>query len=146
MTVADPPVRDSAGLRQSSKIRVHVNANIHAGEVEGKEAVMQLLREFAMGGHSELLEHAIVLFTICCNPDGNDDFSIEHRVDQHGPDSVGVRPNANGLDLNRDFIKTESAEVRGLLAVFDEADPAVFVDLHATNGSHHGYHMTYASS
>jgi hypothetical protein len=39
----------------------------------------------------------------------NDEFSTAHRVDQHGPDSVGVRPNARGLDLNRDFIKTESA-------------------------------------
>ena len=73
-------------------------------------------------------------------------FSIDNRVDQHGPDSVGVRPNGKGLDLNRDFIKTEAAEVRGLIKVFQEFDPAVFVDLHATDGSHHGYHVTYETS
>jgi len=148
VTVSEPPiVRGSLSeLKGSSKIRIHVNANIHAGEVEGKEAVQQLLRELAQGDHASLLEHAILLFSICCNPDGNEAFSDANRVDQNGPDLVGVRPNANGLDLNRDFIKAEAAEVRGLLRIFEEADPAVFVDLHATDGSHHGYHVTYATS
>jgi hypothetical protein len=146
VTVAEPPLGSLADVRASEKICVHVNANIHAGEVEGKECVQQLLRELAHGEHIELLEHAVLLFSICCNPDGNEDFSIDHRVDQNGPDAVGVRPNANGLDLNRDFIKTEAAEVRGLIDVFTQADPAVFVDLHATDGSHHGYHVTYATS
>ena len=148
VTVSDPPIARSSisDLKASTKLRVHVNANIHAGEVEGKECVQQLLREFAMGDHAELLEHAIVVCSICCNPDGNEMFSIDNRVDQHGPDGVGVRPNGKGLDLNRDFIKTEAAEVRGLIRVFQEFDPAVFVDLHATDGSHHGYHVTYATS
>ena len=146
VTVAEPPLATLAAVRASEKIRVHVNANIHAGEVEGKECVQQLLREFALGDHGMLLREAVVLFSICCNPDGNDDFSSDHRVDQNGPDEVGVRPNANGLDLNRDFIKTEAAEVRCLIGVFQQVDPAVFVDLHATNGSHHGYHVTYATS
>jgi murein tripeptide amidase MpaA len=72
VTVSDPPIVHSslADLKASSKLRVHVNANIHAGEVEGKECVQQLLREFAAGDHSELLEHAIVVFSINCNPDG----------------------------------------------------------------------------
>ena len=138
VTIAEPPLASLAAVRASDKLRVHVNANIHAGEVEGKECVQQLLREFALGEHRELLKEAVVLFSICCNPDGNDDFSTQHRVDQNGPDEVGVRPNANGLDLNRDFIKTEAAEVRGLIGVFQQTDPAVFVDLHATDGSHHG--------
>jgi murein tripeptide amidase MpaA len=138
VTVAEPSLGSLADVRESEKICVHVNANIHAGEVEGKECVQQLLREFAKGQHSELLKEAVLLFSICCNPDGNDDFSAHHRVDQNGPAEVGVRPNAHGLDLNRDFIKLEAAEVRGLVDVFQQADPAVFVDLHATNGSHHG--------
>eukprot|EP01052_Picozoa_sp_SAG31_P053217 SAG31_NODE_13529_length_863_cov_1.560209_1_plen_188_part_10 len=84
VAVAEPPLTSLAAVRASNKIRVHVNANIHAGEVEGKECVQQLLREFALGQHGDLLREAVVLFSICCNPDGNDDFSNQHRIDQNG--------------------------------------------------------------
>lgn len=132
-------------ILQSPKLRLLVNANIHAGEVEGKEAVQILLREIAYGRHTDLLEHATLLFVPDYNPDGNDRVDQRHRASQNGPTGgVGQRPNAAGYDLNRDFVKIDTSECRALLGVFRRYDPHLFMDLHTTNGSYHGYHLTYA--
>ncbi|MCP4092338.1 MAG: M14 family metallopeptidase [Planctomycetes bacterium] len=144
---ADPPLQDLAAVRASSKLRLLVNANIHAGEVEGKEAVQMILREIALGAHKELLEDAVILFVPIYNADGNERFDRHNRATQNGPeDGVGIRPNAQGLDLNRDFLKAEAPETRALLALMCDTDPHLFMDLHTTNGSYHGYHLTYAPS
>tara|TARA_R110002126_G_scaffold10067_19_gene45161 strand:+ start:9613 stop:11226 length:1614 start_codon:yes stop_codon:yes gene_type:complete len=125
---------------------VLVNANIHGGEVEGKEAVLQLLGEIGSGAHAALLEDVVLLCVPQFNVDGDAARDPRERVAQNGPEVVGHRPNAAGLDLNRDFIKLESPEVRALTGLFREWDPTLLMDLHATNGTHHGYHLTYAPS
>ncbi len=140
-----------AALPESSegdaRLRVLVNANIHGGEVEGKEAVQELLREIALGEHAELLERLVVWFVPIYNADGNERIDPANRASQNGPDGgVGERANAHGLDLNRDFVKAESSECAALLALLGAHDPHVFVDLHTTNGSYHGYHLTYSPS
>ncbi|MCA8958171.1 MAG: hypothetical protein KDC87_18995, partial [Planctomycetes bacterium] len=80
------------------------------------------------------------------NPDGNDELHSANRATQNGPQPVGKRANSQGLDLNRDFMKAESPEVRALLGLFQRIDPHLFMDLHTTNGSAHGYQLTYAPS
>src|SRR5947209_16642507 len=67
----------------------------------------------------------------------------KNRPRQGGPPEVGVRANAQGLDLNRDYVKLESPEVKALVRFFNKWDPAVFVDCHTTDGSFHRYTMTY---
>jgi hypothetical protein len=145
---AEPRCEDAAAVLASRKLRVLGVANIHAGEVEGKEAVQILLREIAGGEHADLLEDAVLLFVPDFNPDGNDAMgpAAQNRRGQNGPDPVGRRHNASGLDLNRDFVKAASPEVRALLDAFCRFDPHVVMDLHTTNGSYHGYHLTYATS
>jgi hypothetical protein len=144
---ADPPLQDLAAVRATDKLRLLVNANIHAGEVEGKEVVQMILREIALGAHEELLEGAVILFVPIYNADGNERFDRHNRASQNGPEEgVGIRPNAQGLDLNRDFLKAEAPETRALLALMRDIDPHLFMDLHTTNGSYHGYHLTYAPS
>lgn len=144
---ANPPLASAQAVMESGKIRILVNANIHAGEVEGKEAVLMILREIAQGDHSELLKNAVILFVPIYNADGNERFDRSHRVTQNGPnEGVGIRPNAMGLDLNRDFIKVEAPETRAMLGLMRDFDPHVFMDLHTTNGSYHGYHLTYSPS
>lgn len=144
---ADPPLSNAASVMASDKLRVLVNANIHAGEVEGKAAVQMILREIALGGHADLLEHMVILFVPIYNADGNDRIDPRNRVTQNGPDEgVGIRPNAQGLDLNRDFLKAEAPETRAMLGLMRDFDPHLFMDLHTTNGSYHGYHLTYAPS
>jgi len=147
VTAATPMPDAGTDLRGDARLRILVNANIHGGEVEGKEVVQALLREIAQGEHEALLEHAIFLFVPVYNADGNDRIDPRQRVSQNGPvEGVGQRPNANDLDLNRDFIKAESAECRIMLGLFARHDPHVFIDLHTTNGSEHAYHLTWAPS
>lgn len=152
VVVADPTVRAPEQARASGKPVVLVTANIHAGEVEGKEALLALLREVAWGpdgagdGAPWPVPGVVTLFVPIYNADGNERFSPKNRPLQQGPDNSGQRPNAAGLDLNRDALKLEAPESRALAAAFAAWDPHVYVDLHTTNGSAHGYELTYASS
>lgn len=128
-------------------LRILVTANIHAGEVEGKEALLVLLREIATGEHEDVLRGAVLWLLPIYNADGNEKIDPLNRVEQNGPDQgVGRRENGAGLDLNRDAIKAEAEETKALLALFSEVDPDLYMDLHTTNGSYHGYHLTYAPS
>jgi hypothetical protein len=130
--------------KPESLLRVLVIANIHAGEVEGKEAVQALLREFAQGEHEALLKKCALWFVPIYNVDGNERIDPKNRPEQNGPDAAGQRANGMDLDLNRDFVKAEAPETRTLLRLMNELDPHLFFDLHTTDGSWHGYHLTYA--
>ena len=146
LVIAGPPgVVDPRTARASGLPVVFIMANIHAGEVEGKEAAQMLLRDLVSSSR-KLRDEMVVLIAPIYNADGNEKISTEHRKTQNGPpDGVGVRENAQGLDLNRDYMKLESPEGRGLVAnVFKRWDPLLSVDLHTTNGSFHGYQLTYA--
>ncbi|MGQ9560561.1 MAG: M14 family metallopeptidase [Candidatus Oleimicrobiaceae bacterium] len=125
---------------------VFIMANIHAGEVEGKEASLMLLRDMVRGQLGGLLEHQVVLIAPIYNPDGNERISPDNRRGQRGPaGGVGVRPNGQNLDLNRDFVKLESPENQGLVKnVLQRWDPVLLVDCHTTNGSPHRHPVTYA--
>jgi hypothetical protein len=125
--------------------KVLVFANIHAGEVEGKEAAQVLLRDLAMGAHAAWGDSLIVLVAPIYNADGNERVALTNRPRQLGPvGGMGQRPNAMGLDLNRDFMKLESPEARSLVGLIRDHDPHVVIDLHTTNGTLHGYHLTYS--
>ena len=146
LVIAGPPgIVDPRTARASGLPVVFIMANIHAGEVEGKEAAMMLLRDLVSKSR-KLRDEMVVLIAPIYNADGNEKISTDHRKTQNGPpDGVGVRENAQGLDLNRDYMKLESPEARGLVAnVFNRWDPLLAVDLHTTNGSFHGYQLTYA--
>ncbi len=126
---------------------VYLQANIHAGEVEGKEALQALVRD--LGASRDNVLDSIVLIAIpIYNADGNERFAPQavNRTEQNGPERVGQRPNAKMLDLNRDYVKAEAPETRASLAAFEKWNPDVFVDLHTTDGSFHGYALTYAPS
>ncbi len=117
-------------------------ANIHAGEVDGKEGLLMLSREFA-AKQNPLCEKFTILLAPNINPDGDNKRSPENRKDQNGPSGVGSRENTQKLDLNRDFVKLESPEIRALVALIHSTDPLVVIDCHTTNGSKHRYKLTY---
>ena len=145
LILADPPVSSPGEARASGKPVVFVMANIHAGEVEGKESALHLARRVASGDGRALLDRMVLLIAPIYNADGNEAVRPENRREQNGPiGGVGARENAQGLDLNRDYIKAESPEARALIRLFNRWDPHLTVDLHTTNGSHHGYHLTYS--
>jgi len=143
--VSTPGVKDAATAKRTGKPRVLVLANIHAGEVEGKEAALILARRLTLGDLRSLTSRLVVLFAPLYNVDGNERISLDHRPEQFGPlGGVGTRENAAGLDLNRDFTKLETPESRALARLLTEWDPQVVIDLHTTNGSYHAYHLTYS--
>jgi hypothetical protein len=135
----------AAGVRASGKVRVWVQANIHAGEVAGKEATLRLIRELAQGEHAGWADEVVLLIAPIHNADGNERVRLGNRPWQLGPlGGMGQRPNADGLDLNRDQVKLASPEARAFVQALADFDPHVVLDLHTTDGSFHGYHLTYA--
>ncbi|MEW6127838.1 MAG: M14 family metallopeptidase [Acidobacteriota bacterium] len=145
MILADPPVATPREARASGKPVVFIFANIHAGEVEGKEAVQHLARRMLTGDLRSLLSKTIILLAPIYNADGNEKISMDNRTEQYGPVAgVGRRENAKGLDLNRDYMKLDSLEAQSLVRLMNRWDPHLTVDLHTTNGSYHGYHLTYS--
>lgn len=141
-----PLVDDPAAAHRSGKPVVLVQANIHGGEVEGKEVAQMLLRDLTLGTLRPLLDSVVLLVVPIYNTDGNDAFGpgTRQRPGQNGPEQVGLRPNSQGLNLNRDYTKHEAPETRGAAALINAWDPDLFLDLHTTNGSYHGYALTYA--
>jgi hypothetical protein len=134
--------------KASGKPVIYIQGNIHAGEVEGKEAVMMLMRDILLGSKKHLLQNQIILFAPIYNTDSNDKMEKGRRPSQEdSPLEIGIRENSQGLDLNRDGVKMEAPETNGLLTnIITKWDPQVFVDLHTTNGTWHAYSLTWAPS
>ena len=145
LLVIGAPDASAASVRGTGKTRVYVQGNIHAGEVCGKEALLMLLRRYAIGDYPTWANELVLLIAPIYNADGNERVSLRNRPRQHGPvGGMGQRPNAQGLDLNRDHTKLDSPEARSLVRLMTEYDPHVAVDLHTTNGTRHAYHLTYS--
>jgi dipeptidyl aminopeptidase/acylaminoacyl peptidase len=142
LVLADPPVASPADNEKANKPVVIVTANIHAGEVDGKEAVLALARDLVAEKDSAILKKVVVVIAPNFNPDGNDKFG-EWRKTQNGPKEVGTRANAGGYDLNRDFVKLETPETRAVVGLLNTWKPVMVIDCHTTNGSYHRYTLTY---
>jgi murein tripeptide amidase MpaA len=145
LIIGNPLPKSPKDLANDKRIVVYVQANIHAGEVEGKEATLMYARDLLKDKNPGLLENVVLLICPLFNPDGNEKISPLNRTNQNGPvNGVGVRYNGQFLDLNRDAMKAESPEVRGVLTnVFNRWDPSVFMDCHTTNGSYHVEPVTF---
>lgn len=148
VVLSRPRVSTPEEAKRLGRPIVYVQGNIHAGEVEGKEALLMLIRDLSFARGAGILDSVVLLAQPIYNADGNERFASQgkNRRSQNGPEMVGTRATAQGLDLNRDYIKVEAPETRASLAAFDEWQPDVFVDLHTTDGSYHGYALTYSPS
>lgn len=145
LVISEPKVTTPAAARKLGRPLVFVQANIHAGEVEGKEAVIALARRLVAGDLKPLTKRLVILIAPNYNADGNEKVNVQNRAAQYGPVAgVGTRENSKGLDLNRDYMKLDSLEARSLVGLMNMWDPHVLVDLHTTNGSYHANHLTYA--
>jgi len=153
--VSDRGAHTPEEARAQGKVVVMVQANIHAGEVEGKEAALALARDLALGPVGRgILSRACVVFVPDFNPDGNDRISVENRkldlkrlegqVNPWG--GVGTRYTGAGWNLNRDFMKQEAPETRAMARFFHDWWPHLFVDCHTTDGSVHAFDLTFDSS
>ena len=148
VVLANPKVSTPDEAKASGKPVLYIQGNIHSGEVEGKEIVQQMMRDILLGDKKHLLDNQILIFAPIYNTDSNDKMKQGRRPSQEdSPVEVGIRANSQGLDLNRDGIKMEAFETAGLIQnVLNKWDPEMLVDLHTTNGTWHGYGITYAPS
>ena len=145
MIIGKECFRNPIRARSNGMLVIYIQANIHAGEVEGKEASLMLIRDL-INSKRDIFENVVLLVTPIYNIDGNEKISTQNRRNQVGPEGgVGIRYNGQNLDLNRDAIKLEAYETQALLReVFNIWDPHIFVDCHTTNGTKHRYQLTFA--
>jgi len=121
-----------------------LQSGIHAGEIDGKDASLMLLREIAMGHRPDLAEAAITLFVPIYNLDGHERISPYNRPNQDGPvEGMGFRATTSGLNLNRDNLRLASPEAQALAALVHAWQPHLHVDNHVTNGSDHQWVLTW---
>jgi hypothetical protein len=131
-------------LRRTGKPTVFAQAGIHAGEIDGKDAGLMLLRDMTVRGTKRaLLDGANFLFVPIFNTDGHERISHYSRVNQRGPDPSGWRTNARNLNLNRDYAKADAAEMKAMLRALDTWQPDLYVDLHVTDGADYQWDVTY---
>ena len=131
-------------MGQSNKPLFLVHAGIHSGEIDGKDAGMMLLRDLTVRATKRhLLEKVNLVFIPILSVDGHERASATNRINQRGPTVMGWRTNGRNLNLNRDFAKIETPEVRALIAVINAYQPDLYYDIHVTDGVDYQYDITY---
>ena len=132
-------------IRKSGKNIILVQSCIHPGEPNGKDAMFLLIRNMLNDNiNADLLSDFSFLFIPVLSPDGLANFSPYNRINQNGPKQMGWRVNAQGFNLNRDYTKLDTPEIRAFAALFNEWQPDLFFDTHATNGADYQYVTTYS--
>ncbi len=116
---------------------------IHAGEIDGKDAGMMLLRDIALRGKDRLLDRADLVFVPIFNADGHERTSEFNRPNQRGPANQGWRTTAQNLNLNRDYLKADTPEMRAMRSYLNRLDPALILDLHVSDGVDYQYDITF---
>jgi len=130
--------------RKQGKAVVLVQAGIHAGEIDGKDAGLALFRDIAITKtRADLLKDVVILFEVIYNVDGHENSNPYMRINQNGPDEMGFRANATNLNLNRDYMKADAPETRAWLGLWNTWKPDVFIDCHVTDGADFQYNVTY---
>jgi hypothetical protein len=144
LVVAKGDAATPQAARRGGKAIVLIQACIHAGETDGKDAGLALIRDIAITKTQEaLLNRAVVLFIPIYNVDGHERRSPYNRINQNGPAEMGWRGNATNLNLNRDYMKADAPETRAWLKLWNEWQPDLFLDCHVTDGADFRYHVTY---
>ncbi len=127
------------------KVKILINNNIHPGEPEGTDASMFLVRDLLFfGQYWQQTLPFLELHVICqYNVDGTLNRSATSRANQNGPVEYGFRGNAQNLDLNRDFVKTDSRNAKALVNLMAKEQYHLFIDNHTSNGADYQYVLTY---
>lgn len=130
--------------RAAHKPVVLLQAGIHPGEIEGKDAGLMLLRDFTVTGKvPHLLDHAVLVYIPVFSADGHENASPYNRINQNGPERMGFRGQSQYLNLNRDYVKADAPEMRAWLKLWQEWLPDFLIDVHTTDGADYQYDLTW---
>jgi len=142
VVLANPRVTSPDEAVKSGKTVVYLQGNIHAYEPEAKEALLMLMRDILFGKRKSLLDNLIIIVCPNFNVDGTDTLSLSEGT----PHILGSAVNAQNINLNRDAIRVETAEIAGLYrTVFNRWDPTLIYDGHLMGRVQHGYAIGYAT-
>jgi len=142
--VSKDGVFDPAKIHAANRPIVYVQNSIHAGEMDGKDSCLALMREMLITkSQAKLLDRAVVIIVPMYNADGHERRSPYNRINQNGPAEMGWRTQSNNLNLNRDYLKADAVETRAFLRFFNEWLPDFFIDDHVTDGADYQYDTTY---
>lgn len=129
---------------RTGKAIILIQSGIHAGEIEGKDTALMLVRDMTVSKRfANWLDRAIFVIIPVFNVDGHEDVSPFHRPSQNGPRATGLRANAERLNLNRDYIKADTPEMRAWLRLFHSWNPDFLIDNHVTDGADFQYDVTW---
>ena len=130
--------------RAAHKPIVLLQAGIHPGEIEGKDAGLMLLRDIAVTGkYPHLLDHVVLVYIPVFSVDGHEHSSPYNRINQNGPDSMGFRGQSQYLNLNRDYVKADAPEMLAWLKLWQTWLPDFLIDVHTTDGADYQYDLTW---
>ncbi len=145
LLIVDKNGNATAGqVRRSSNVVFLIQAGIHSGEIDGKDAGLTLIRDMVIyGKNKDLLDHVTLLFMPIFSVDGHERFSAYNRFNQNGPEEMGWRVTAQNYNLNRDYLKADSPEMQAWLKLYNKWLPEFFADCHVTDGADYQYAITY---
>ena len=134
--------KDGATFQPSKPVFL-IQAGIHSGEIDGKDAMLMLIRDICFKGRDELIDKVNIVFIPVLNADGHERLTMFSRPNQRGPVNMGWRNTAQNLNLNRDYMKADAPEMNALLGLIRKYDPDFYIDLHVTDGMDYRYDVTY---
>jgi murein tripeptide amidase MpaA len=138
---------NAVAMQSTGKPLLLAHSGIHAGEIDGKDAGLMLLRDMTVTAkRKELLANTNFLFIPILNVDGHERRSAYNRINQRGPAEMGWRTNARNQNLNRDFTKLDTEGLRALIGVFRQWQPDLYLDLHVTDGADYQYDITFGGN
>jgi len=130
--------------KSEGKAVVLIQACIHSGEPDGKDAGFALLRDIAITQTvTGILNNVVLLFIPIYNTDGHERSSPYNRINQNGPVDMGWRTTSTYQNLNRDYIKADTPETRAWLNLWHQWQPDLFIDCHVTDGADYRCNITY---
>ncbi|MGN6593223.1 MAG: M14 family zinc carboxypeptidase [Terriglobales bacterium] len=133
-----------AAAHQTNKVIIYIQSGIHSGEIESQDTTLMLVRDIAVTRrYAGWLDHAIFVAITNFNLDGHEYFSPFHRAEQNGPAETGLRPTPRGLNLNRDYMKADTLEMRAWLKLYNAWMPDFMFDNHVTDGADMQYDVTW---
>lgn len=136
---------DPLQWHKENKVVIMINNGIHPGEPDGIDASMMLLRDLVTG-KLKAPDNVVLGIIPVYNIGGSLNRTSFSRVNQEGPVSYGFRGNAQNLDLNRDFIKSDSREAKEFARIFQFLNPDILVDNHVSDGADYQHTMTLLTS
>ncbi len=134
----------SKEVRKGNQVVFYIQAGIHSGECDGKDAGLMLIRDLVIHKkYPGLLDNVTLLFNPIFSVDGHERFGAYNRANQNGPKEMGWRVTAQNLNLNRDYLKADAPEMQAMLRLYNEWLPEFFADCHVTDGADYQYAVTY---